>query len=60
MFGASVDVVGTGVLDNVKLRIMYSDGSPSLYSAAAAPLTLSSNEWQRIFIPAIEASPGKR
>lgn len=59
VFGASVDVVGTGVLDNVKLRIMYSDGSPSLYSAAAAPLTLSSNEWQRIFIPAIEASPGK-
>jgi len=59
VFAATVDVVGVGVLDNVQLRVMYSDGSASLYSGAAPAVTLIANEWQRISLPWVMASPGK-
>jgi hypothetical protein len=33
--------------------------SASLYSPAVPPVTLSATDWKRIFIPWLEASPGK-
>ena len=54
-----VDVVGSGVIDATKLRVMYSDGSASLYSAAAPSVTLSSTEWRRVITPAVTSDPAK-
>jgi uncharacterized protein YraI len=54
-----VDVMGSGVIDAAKLRVMYSDGSASLYSASAPSVTLSSSAWRRVITPAVASDSTK-
>lgn len=53
-----VDVLGTGTINLVVIRIRYTDGTLS-DSASAPAVTLMPDKWQRVVVPRIAANAAK-
>lgn len=57
-FVGVVDVYGKGTLDDVRVRVLYTDGSSS-YSTRAPAMVLSNTAWSRIVVPSVKLNNAK-
>ncbi len=58
-FSGVVDAYGTGAIDAMRVRIMYADGSASLYSPNSPSVTLANTAWKRVYTPIAGSDPSK-
>lgn len=58
IFCGIVDVLGAGMLDDVRVRLIYTDGT-STYSPPAPSVTLLADTWQRVVTPPVTANAAK-
>jgi hypothetical protein len=58
-FAGIVDVYGQAKIDQMKVRVMYSDGSSSTYSDAGTAVTLSTSKWRRLTTPPVLSNAAK-